>query len=100
VEFECNLGGMNDVIAPKRSSLKSRLVEATMFLKLNMSLIPYNPTDVAESPIWNTLIPSHLELLDDIDDSNDNENQEDDDNDNDDEDDDLSPMLVKNEEAN
>ena len=33
---------MNDVIAPKQSSLKPGLVEATMFLKLNMSLIPNN----------------------------------------------------------
>jgi hypothetical protein len=48
-----------------------------MFLKLNMSLIPNNPTDGAESLIWNTLIPSRPELPDDIDDSNDNENEED-----------------------
>ena len=40
---------MNDVHAPKRSSLKPRLVKATMFLKLNMSLISNNPTDVTES---------------------------------------------------
>ena len=82
---------MNDVIVPKRSSLNSRLVEATMFLKLNMSLIPNNPTNVVESPIWNTLIPSCLELLDDIDDYEDNDNYDEDD---------LSPMLVESEEAN
>ena len=52
---------MNDVmIAPKRASLKPILVEATMFLRLNMNLIPNNLADVAQSPIWNTLIPSLL----------------------------------------
>ena len=71
-------------------SLKQRC-----FFKLNMSLIPNNPTNVAESPIWNTLIPSHHELLDDINDSNDNINEEDDD----DEDDDLSPVPVESEET-
>ena len=43
-----------------------------MFLKLNMSMIPNNTTDVTDSSIWNALIPSHPDLLDDIDDSNDN----------------------------
>ena len=86
---------MNDVIAPKWSSLILGLVEATMFFKLNISLIPNNPTNVAESPIWNTLIPSHHELLDDINDSNDNKNEEDDD----DEDDDLPPVPVESEET-
>ena len=86
---------MNDVITLKRSSLKPELVEATMFLKLNMSLILNNPTNVTESPIWNTLIPYCLELPDDIDDSDDNENEEDDD----DNDDDLSPVPVESEEA-
>ena len=51
MEFECDLLGMNDVIAPNRSSLKPRLVEAAMFLKLNMSLILNNPTNVPESLI-------------------------------------------------
>ena len=70
---------MNDVIAFKRSSLIPRLVEAAMFLKVNISLIPNNPTNVVESSIRNTLIPSRLELPDDIDNSDDNENEEDDD---------------------
>jgi hypothetical protein len=72
-----------------------------------MSLIPNNPSNVVESPIWNTLIPSRPELPDDIEDSNDNENEEDEDDDDDDDDeedddiddDDLSSMLVKSEEA-
>ena len=38
-----------------------------MFLKLNKSMLLKNTTDVVESSIWNTLIPSSLELLDDID---------------------------------
>ena len=70
---------MNDAIAPKWSSFKPVLIEATMFLKLSMSLIPNNLADVVESPIWNTLISFSLELLDDIDDSNDNETEQDDD---------------------
>ena len=71
------------------------------FWKLIRKLIPNNTSGVVESPIWNTLIPSHYELLDDIDDSDDKENEEDgNDNDDDEEDDDLSPMLVESEEAN
>ena len=99
MEFECNLGGIHDVIAPKRSSLKPKLVVIAMFLKLNMSLIPNNPADVAESPIWNTLIPSRPELQDDIDNSDDSENDKGDDDDDDEEDDDLSPVPVKSEEV-
>ena len=87
---------MNDVIAPKRSSLRPKLTTTTMFLKLNMSLIPNNPADFAESLIWNTLIPFCPKLLDDIDDSDDNEHEEDND---DDDDDDLSPMPIESEEA-
>ena len=94
MKYECDLawmnGGMNDVIAPKQSSRRPGLVEATMFLKLNMSFISSNPTSVTKSPMWNTLIPSRPELLDDLDDSDANENEEDDD---------LSPMLVESEEA-
>ena len=40
---------MNDVISPERSSLTSKLVEATMFMKQTMSLIPNNLADVAET---------------------------------------------------
>ena len=77
---------MRDVIAPKRSSLRPGLFEASMFLKLSISLIPNNPTHVEESLIWNTLIPSRHELLDDIDDDND--------------DDDLSLVPVESQEVN
>jgi hypothetical protein len=67
-----------------------------MFLKLKRSMVPNNTTIVVESSIWTTLIPSHLESLDYIDNFNDNENDEDED----DDDDDLSPMPVESEEAN
>jgi hypothetical protein len=76
-----------------------------------MNLIPNNPIDIAEFPVWNTLIPSGHELPDDIDVSDDNENEEDDDddeeeeeeegdgddNDDVDEDDDLSPVPAESE---
>ena len=43
------------------------------------------------SLIWNTLVPSHPQFPNDIDNFDDNENEDDDN--------DLSPMLVKSEEA-
>ena len=79
------------------------LLKQTMLWKPNMSLISNNSIDVAESSIWNTLLPSHPELLDDTDNSHDTDNEEedngDDDFDDDDEDDDLSPMPFKSEES-
>ena len=57
-----------------------------------MSLIPNNLAYVTKSLIWNTLIPSHLELPYDIDISDNNEKEEDDN------DDDLS-LVQKSEEA-
>ena len=56
-----------------------------------MSLIPNNLAYVTKSLIWNTLIPSHLELPYDIDISDNNEKE-------DDNDDDLS-LVQKSEEA-
>ena len=82
---------MNVVITPKQSSLKPKLVATMMFLKLNMSLTTNNPIDVAGSLIWNTLIASHLELPNDIDNFDDNEHEE--------EEEDLSPMPVESEET-
>ena len=79
---------MKDVIVPKRPSLRPGLIEATMFLKVNMSLMPNNPTYVTIFPIWNTLSASHPKLSYDIDNSNDNAKWEDDD---------LSPVLVEGE---
>ena len=85
---------MNDVIAPKQTSLIPGLVEASMFLKLSMSLIPNNPTNVVGSPIWNTSVPFRPKFPDDIDDSDDKENEKDE------EDDDLTLVLVASEETN
>ena len=82
---------MNDVIAPKWSSLKPKLVAAMIFLKLNMSLIPNILVDVAKSPIWSTLIPSRSKLPDDIDDFDDDEEEE--------EDNCLSPLPVESKET-
>ena len=65
-----------------------------MFLKANRSMNPNNTSNVAKPLIWNTLIPSHLELPNAIDNSDDNENEKDDD-----EDDDLSPVSIEIEEA-
>ena len=55
-------------------------------------MISNNTRDVAESLIWNTLIPSRSELPGDMNDV--------DDNDDDDDDDDLLPMPLESEEAN
>ena len=33
--LECDLDGINDIIAPKRSSLEGGLIEVNMFLKMN-----------------------------------------------------------------
>jgi hypothetical protein len=70
-----------------------------------MSLIPNNLVDVTQSPIWNTLIPSRLEMPDDIDDYDDSENEGDDDDEEEeeeeeDDDNDLSPVPIESEETN
>ena len=81
------------------------LVEASMFLNLNGSMIPNNATNFTKSLIWDTWIPSRPKLPNDSHNSDNNENVEDDDddddddNDNGDEDDDLFLELVKSEEA-
>ena len=46
--LECNLGGMNDVIAPKRSSLRARLIEVNMFLKLNKHLLNSDVSEIVK----------------------------------------------------
>ena len=53
-------------------------------------MIPNNAADVKESLIWNILIPSHPDCIDDSDDENEKD---------DDDEDDLSLVLVKSEEA-
>jgi hypothetical protein len=58
--FECDLGSLSDVLAPKQSSLRAGLVEINMFLKINKHLIPTNPAEVApldKKMNWENNIP-------------------------------------------
>ena len=64
-----------------------------------MSLVFNKSVDVAESHIWNILIPSCLELPNDNDDANDYENEEDDEDNDDDEYDDLSLVPFESKET-
>ncbi len=45
--LKCDLGGLSDVLVPKRSSLRAGLVEINMFFKINKHLILTNPAEVA-----------------------------------------------------
>lgn len=57
--LECDLGGLSDVLAPKRSALRAGLVEVNMFLKINNHLVPTNPDDVAIlGKDWKSFIPT------------------------------------------
>jgi hypothetical protein len=55
----CDFGNLNDITTPKRSSLGGAFAEASMMLKLNKHLMPYDP----EKPIllnnsnWENHIP-------------------------------------------
>ncbi|BFI24909.1 hypothetical protein MPTK2_1g90230P [Marchantia polymorpha subsp. ruderalis] len=44
--LECDLGCMTDVIAPKRSAMRTGMVEINMFIKINKKLMKTNPADV------------------------------------------------------
>jgi hypothetical protein len=58
--FECDLGSLSDIVAPKRSLLRAGLVEINMFLKINKHLIPTNPAEVApldKKMNWENNIP-------------------------------------------
>lgn len=56
--LECDLGGLSDVLAPKRSSLRAGLVEVNMFLKINKHFMPSNSDDVVRlDGIWEIYIP-------------------------------------------
>ena len=56
--LECNFGGMNDVIAPKWSSLRAYLIEVNMFLKMNKHLLCSNVSEIVKSDSqWEYFIP-------------------------------------------
>ena len=56
--LECDLGGMSEVLAPKRSSMRAGLVETLMFLKINKELMPTDPDKVARlDKNWQDHIP-------------------------------------------
>ena len=47
-KLECNYGGMNDVISPKRPSVRAGLIEFNMFLKMNKGLLSYDVLEVVK----------------------------------------------------
>jgi hypothetical protein len=69
--LECDIGSMNDVIAPKRSTLRAGLIEVNMFLKLNKNLYySLDPSEVVKlDSKWESSIPHRpvLDLYDDDD---------------------------------
>ena len=46
--LECELGGMNDIIDPKRSSLRACLIEVNMFVKMNKRLLSFDVFEVVK----------------------------------------------------
>lgn len=76
--LECDLGGMNDVLAPKRSTMRLGLVEVAMFNKLNKHLIPRDPGLVNDvGGIWETLLPDRPPMSGEGDDGDDNDDDND-----------------------
>ena len=56
--LECDFGGMNDVIALKRSSLRAGLIEVNMFLKMNKHLLCSDVSEVVKLDLqWKSFIP-------------------------------------------
>ena len=56
--LECDLSVMNDVIAPKWSSLQAGLIEVNMFLKMNKHLFCYDVYEVVKlDSQWESFIP-------------------------------------------
>ena len=65
VGLECDLGGMSEVLEPKRLSLKAGLVEFNMFLKINKYLVPTNPEEVSRlDKDWEFCIPKRPAMND------------------------------------
>jgi hypothetical protein len=58
--LECELGGMNDVIAPNRSSLRACLIEVNMFVKMNNRLLTFDVYEVVKlDQQWESFISSN-----------------------------------------
>ena len=56
--LECDLGGINDVIAPKQFSLRAGLIEVNMFLKMNKHLLCSDVSEVVKLDLqWESFIP-------------------------------------------
>ena len=57
--LECDYGSLNDIITPKRSSLGGGFAEASMMLKLNKHLMPYDPQNLIllDDSNWEIHIP-------------------------------------------
>ena len=59
--LECDFGSLNDIITPKRSSLGGGFAKASIMLKLNKHLMPYDPEKLIllDNSGWNNHIPKH-----------------------------------------
>ena len=66
---------MNDVIAPKRSSLRVGFIEVKMYLKLNKHLLNYDVSEIVKlDSQWESFIPKRpaMSEYDTNDEDNDN----------------------------
>ena len=63
--LECDFGSLGDILCPKRSSLGSGYVEATMMLKLNKDMVSSNPVKVIllDNEDWVNHVPTRPENL-------------------------------------
>ena len=57
--LDCDSGSLNDIITPNRSSLGGGFAKASMMLKLNKHLMPYDPENLIflDDSNWENHIP-------------------------------------------
>ena len=57
--LQCDFGSLNDIITPKRSLLGGGFAKASMMLKLNKHLMPYDPKNLisVDNSSWENHIP-------------------------------------------